>query len=392
MHLRSAVAGVGVGALFAVLMSVGRPTSEYPEILTVGAITGFCIWLAVSGLLMLFHDTISRLPPTLHGAALVFLLMLGGILGWVSGVWLGNRLFGSRITVTDVIRHGGGTFMWVVAGVVVIMGLLFRSFERMRTSLEESMERLKQREWAEKELELARAIQTRLLPPPQVDGPGFSISSRNFPAHFVAGDFYDVVQHEDGSVSIVVADVAGKGMGASLIMASVKAVLPFVGRGSVEDAMTALNDKLVAELDRREFVALAYARFFPADGTLQLANAGFPDPYLVRGPSVQPLVVPGMRLPLGVRKGARYETLSAKLEPRDRLVFVSDGIPEAAVEGDQPFGYERLAEALRDGKEERTSAWLDELLARIRGAVVEPLTDDWTAVVLQSVPGARIAA
>ena len=61
-----------------------------------------------------------------------------------------------------------------------------------------------------------------------IEGDGFSIAARNVPAHFVAGDFFDVLRHEDGSVGIVIADVSGKGIGASLIMASVKAVLPFV--------------------------------------------------------------------------------------------------------------------------------------------------------------------
>ena len=56
------------------------------------------------------------------------------------------------------------------------------------------------------------------------------VAARNLPASFVAGDFYDFVRSDDGAVTIVVADVAGKGMGASLIMASVKAVLPFVSR------------------------------------------------------------------------------------------------------------------------------------------------------------------
>jgi serine phosphatase RsbU (regulator of sigma subunit) len=394
MHLRTAVVAIALGAVFAILMSLDKLRSEYPAILTIGALTGLAIWVAVTVLLILFHPTLQRLPKHAHSFALVVLLAIGGISGWVVGLWAGNRLFGSRATMMDVIRHGGGTFMLVTAGVVVATGLIFRSFEAMRENLAVTMERLKQREWAEKELELARLIQTRLLPPPRVEGKGFSIASRNFPAHLVAGDFYDIVQHEDGSVAIIVADVAGKGMGASLIMASVKAVLPFVGRGTVEEAMTALNDKLVLELDRREFVALAYARFFPADGTLQLANAGFPDPYLIRGNSVEPLTVGGIRLPLGIRGDIRYQTLVTKLEPRDRLVFVSDGIPEAPVSGDsdQPLGYERLAQALRVGANERADEWLEEFLTRIRSEVREPLTDDWTALVLQFNKSARIAA
>src|SRR5438128_1051667 len=81
-----------------------------------------------------------------------------------------------------------------------------------------------------RELEMAREIQVRLLPAPRFEGAGFAVTARNLPASFVAGDFYDFVANDDGTVTIVVADVAGKGMGASLIMASVKAVLPFVAR------------------------------------------------------------------------------------------------------------------------------------------------------------------
>ena len=80
----------------------------------------------------------------------------------------------------------------------------------------------------------------------------------------MAGDFYDIVRLDDGTIVIVVADVAGKGVGASLIMASVKAVLPFVAREGAQRAMSMLNAKLVNELGKREFVALAYARFNPA--------------------------------------------------------------------------------------------------------------------------------
>jgi serine phosphatase RsbU (regulator of sigma subunit) len=175
-------------------------------------------------------------------------------------------------------------------------------------------------------------------------------------------------------------------------MASVKAVLPFVSRGSVEETMKALNDKLVGELERREFVALAYARFSPANGTLQLANAGFPDPYLVRGNIVEPLTVTGNRLPLGIRGEVRYDTLTTKLRAGDRILFVSDGIPEASITEGQPLGYERLAEAVRIGVNAGADAWLEELLTRIRSEVREPLEDDWTALVLQFTAEARAVA
>ena len=91
------------------------------------------------------------------------------------------------------------------------------------------------------------------------------------------------VRLDDGSVMVVVADVAGKGVAASLIMSSVKAVLPFIARGGVGEMMQTLNRKLVQELGDREFVALVCARFHPATGAVEVANAGCPDPYIVNG-------------------------------------------------------------------------------------------------------------
>ena len=97
-------------------------------------------------------------------------------------------------------------------------------------------------ELGRRELEMARDVQRRLLPPSEVAGPGWEVAARCLPARVVAGDFYDILRHPDGSVDVVVADVAGKGFAASLIMASVKAMLPFVtAEGGVAESLTHLN-------------------------------------------------------------------------------------------------------------------------------------------------------
>jgi sigma-B regulation protein RsbU (phosphoserine phosphatase) len=302
--------------------------------------------------------------------------------GWIVGAIVGGRVVGRSITFEDLLGRRETMTVAITGLIAVVVGLVFRSLEVMRNRLTETVARLKEHEWAEKELEMARSIQTRLLPPQRIEGDHFVITARNLPARLVAGDFYDVVKLDDGSVAIIVADVAGKGMGASLIMASVKAVLPFVARNPVEEAMSMLNDKLVNELDRREFVALAFARFFPSERTVHLANAGFPDPYLIRGDSVQPLPVAGLRLPLGIRKAARYQTSITTLLPRDRLLFISDGLPEAPMASDQPLGYDRLMEILRQPSSP-DGDWLDGFLGRVRAEVQPTLADDWTALSLE---------
>lgn len=251
------------------------------------------------------------------------------------------------------------------------------------------LETLREQEFSAKELELARDIQCRLLPPPRLDGDGWTVVARNEPARFVAGDFYDVVRHADGSIDLVVADVAGKGIGPSLIMASVKAVLPFVTAGKpVAEVFAELNQRLCRELGRREFIALALARFTPASGRLELANAGLPDPYLLRrgasGVTLETLEVPGERLPLGLRSQADHGSMTLSLGVGERLMLLSDGLPEAETEAGEPLGYEDLLQHLAEAPaQDDPEVWLDTVLEDLRRATAPIQRDDWTAMVLE---------
>ncbi len=243
---------------------------------------------------------------------------------------------------------------------------------------------------AARELELAREIQRRLLPPPEIRGARFHIAARNLPAQFVAGDFYDAFELPDGSLALVVADVAGKGMGASLIMASVKAMLPLIAaNNSVTETLAILNAKLVDELAPREFVALALGRFQPFERRLEVANAGLPDPYhlgsAVNGGKVRAIEVPGTRLPLGVRPGVSYDSVALDLAEHERFLMLTDGLPEALTDAGEPLGYEAL-ELLLDHREASPVAWLDRLLDRLAAATAEGQQDDITALVLESLP------
>jgi serine phosphatase RsbU (regulator of sigma subunit) len=220
------------------------------------------------------------------------------------------------------------------------------------------------------------------------------VVSRSFPARFVAGDFHDVLLHGDGTTGVVVADVAGKGFGASLIMASVKAMTPFIAeRRSAADTLRSLNRRLCAELGRTRFVALAYARFSPATGTVELANAGMPDPLLLRaGQRPAAVEVPGPRLPLGVRRDVAYASTTCRLEKGARLLLFSDGIPEARLASGEPLGHEALAaivgrHSARADFVHASGTWLENLLEGVQGDTAPTLADDWTAVVVERATG-----
>jgi sigma-B regulation protein RsbU (phosphoserine phosphatase) len=267
----------------------------------------------------------------------------------------------------------------------IVIGLLFSSFAALQRRLRESVERIKEQEFAEKEIALAREIQTRLLPPENLEGNGYAVAARNIAARFVAGDFYDVFRLSTGELGISVADVSGNGIGASLIMASVKAVLAMMAEGRrASEALTELNVKLSRELGAREFVALAYARFDPASGELEIANAGLPDPYLVRPDgTVETISVPGPRLPLGARPNIAYESFTTSLKPGERVFFLTDGLPEAETAKDEPLGYEAL-ESLLPRRAASPSLFIDQLFSTLRASTSPTLGDDWTALVLEA--------
>jgi sigma-B regulation protein RsbU (phosphoserine phosphatase) len=258
--------------------------------------------------------------------------------------------------------------------------------ERRRDLVEGlQLEKLVAQELGRRELEMARDVQRRLLPPSEVAGPGWEVAARCLPARVVAGDFYDILRHADGRVDVVVADVAGKGFAASLIMASVKAMLPFVNAdGGVADLLVRLNGRLALELGRGEFVALAVARYSPTERLVELANAGAPDPYLMRpGQPPQPLSVPGPRLPLGVREQVAYASRTVKVAADDRLLLLSDGLPEARDAAGEPLGYQALEAML--GREPTTgspSSWLTGLFDRVQRRTARRPEDDWTAAML----------
>ena len=362
-----AVASMAIGIILSLAATAGADRPIDIEFLASGAFMGLCIYIANLLVYFALAPYIGRCSESVYPFVRVGVAILAGIVGWEIGYSI------LVLAETGTVRLPGVTgrmrwLLFVTVAITILVALFAQGYNRLRERLSETIE-------AEKELEVARSIQSRLLPPERTEGEGFVITARNVPAKYVAGDFYDVIRHGDGSVDIVIADVSGKGVGASLIMASVKAMLPYISNDSVGDALRALNERLVGQLDRREFVALAYARFQPATGNLRLANAGMPDPYLI-SESATPISVTGERLPLGVRRDVRYETIETRLAPGERLLLISDGIPEAPRPNGEQLGYDALREML-----DRNSS-LDTLLDRIRKQVAS-IDDDWTAVMLE---------
>jgi len=385
--VRGGAISAAIGLGIALFMYLAAPRFFGLRVFLHGALVGLFIFFSCS----LLHDALDTwLSSLTRGAqklALGLIYFTGGNIGWFVATFLAREL---SLVHPEVFSIGVRLIVLLSGVIAVVVGFLFYGFEVMRQRLKESVAKLKEHEFAEKELELARSIQRRLLPSPEIEGEGYRVAARNLPARYVAGDFYDAFHLTEGVFGIAVADVAGKGIGASLVMASVKAMLPLIAVGrSAEETLRELNRKLCEELSAREFVALAYACYNPAEATLELANAGLPDPYLLRsGAKPLPLVVPGPRLPLGLRDSIPYQSVRVVLEPGDRFLLLTDGLPEALTAVGDPLGYEALAPLL-PSDDHPPGRSLDELLERVRRATSATLEDDWTVLLLEHSGTAR---
>jgi hypothetical protein len=406
-YLRDGLVVAGTGIAIGLLVTIGEDARSVKIGLFLSCVTALSLFLFSNLLIHASWPFLGCLGRGRQVAGVALVFIASGVLGWLVMMLTARLALGIDYSRRPI-------FLAVTVACALAVGFAFFAFHRLRLRLEESVARVKEVEFAEKELQLARALQSRLLPPAQVEGGGFRVAARNLPARVVAGDFFDVFQLPDGALGVAVADVAGKGMAAALVMASVKAMLPLVCTGrSVAEALRELNRRLAAELSAREFVALALVRFEPQTGRISLGNAGLPDPYLIAGGGNGPgnagpgwtgggpggesmpgpraasgtapraLAVPGPRLPLGIRPSVDYETLELELAEGERLMLLTDGLPEAPTASGEPLGYDRLAEMLAGGESGPPLAWLDALLGRLREATGPDLEDDWTALLLE---------
>ena len=240
-----------------------------------------------------------------------------------------------------------------------------------------------------RDLEIAREIQTWLVPSQAPDVAGADIAFATRPQNSVAGDYYDAFYPDPENrerLVLVIADVAGKSVPAALLMATLQASLRTIaGEGvPVAELVTRLNRYASAySLDGRRFTTAVLAEYEPASRRLTYVNAGHNAPILRReNGTLEKLEAGG--LPLGIKVDAAYETASLELRPGDALILFTDGVIEAFNESGEEFGNERWLATIRglpDWNGHRSLKYLMERVDQFVGATRQ--ADDITCLVFR---------
>jgi serine phosphatase RsbU (regulator of sigma subunit) len=204
-----------------------------------------------------------------------------------------------------------------------------------------------------RDLEIAREIQTWLVPsqPPEVASANIAFATR--PQNSVAGDYYDAFYpnpEDREKLMVVIADVAGKSVPAALLMATLQASLRTIAgeNAPLADLVARLNRYACAHsLNGLRFTTAVLSEYNPVSRKLTYVNAGHNSPILRRANgTIETLETGG--LPLGIRLDRDYETASMELKPGDALILFTDGVVEAFNESGEEFGNERWVSAIRN--------------------------------------------
>ncbi|HEX8146859.1 MAG TPA: GAF domain-containing SpoIIE family protein phosphatase [Pyrinomonadaceae bacterium] len=255
-------------------------------------------------------------------------------------------------------------------------------------------ERLVAEERLLRELALAAEVQRRLLPEHPPESVAVELSGFCQPARGVGGDYYDFMSFDNQQLGIAIADVAGKGMAAALLMSTMQATLRSLSAGSnllpqtgrtLADMVATLNGLLWSSTGGLNYVTFFYAQFDQATRRLSYVNAGHNPPLFFRaGQSDGFRQLSSGGTVVGVFEHCAYEQETVEMRPGDLLLAYTDGLSEALSVGGEEFGEARIREALAETVGLSVDEIRDELVRRVsEWSAGAPQHDDLTFVVMK---------
>ena len=256
--------------------------------------------------------------------------------------------------------------------------------------LYEEIERQEKR--LERDLAMARQLQSRLLPQNPPKPPHLEIAAKFVPARAIGGDLYDFVNYSLSRTAIVIGDVSGKGAPAAIYAALVSGILRShapVEPGPAE-MLRAVNFSLGERRIDAQFVSLIYAVWDDSNLTLQVANSGLPRPLYLHEGKIE--IIEATGLPLGLFDDADYDEFTFRAKPGDMFVFFSDGILDARNRDGELFGRKRLEEIVANCPTLTADSVVDSVFMAVSeyAAGVETFDDQTVvAIKVKSSPGKK---
>ena len=243
-----------------------------------------------------------------------------------------------------------------------------------------------EKERLEEEMRLARDIQEKLLPASVPSLEGLDVAALALPSRHVGGDYFDLLTQSNGSLLLAIADVTGKGVPASLLMANLQACLHTMVPMdlTMEEFVGHTNRVICNNTGFDKFITAFTGLYLPNSRRFEYVNAGHNPPMLLRACGEMELLETGGLL-LGVMKDMPYERGVVTLSPGDLLVMFTDGVTEAMSPDGEEFHEDRLEAILRNEHEKSAK----EILDTVRQAIIDftgsetELSDDLTMIVMK---------
>ena len=289
------------------------------------------------------------------------ILALGLVLGAVVNLLVRRLVTRPLGAVVEAVRKisRGELGVQTPAAATGELAFLADEFNAMSSALADAEEERRRR------MERARRIQQHLIPSDSA-GLGLRVASIFHPAEVVAGDYFDIRQTDSGAVIFCVADVSGHGVPAALLAAMLKALFASACAAAEEPRriLASINDQFAAVTLDEDFASAIVVAVDRDGGRISYASAGH-EPAVLTRKGADTVILSATGPPLGVRQDVEWEQVAFETTQGDRLVMVTDGLPELSSPTGEMFGRRRLQSLLEQNR--------DQPLHILRGRILETL-------------------
>jgi serine phosphatase RsbU (regulator of sigma subunit) len=232
------------------------------------------------------------------------------------------------------------------------MQYLAESFNEMASGIDRLLVEEKEKQRLEEQLRIARGIQLKLLPPETFKSDQFEIEAINIPAAEIAGDYFDYFYQPEAYLSVLVADVSGKGASAAFYMAELKGLINYLQKRGLSpaDLISKCNLSLNASFDKATFITISMAKFIGAEKKFIFSRAGHTQGifYSSQKEECLELMPEGMAIGLKNFDKSKIEEISIPYQSGDILFLFSDGLSEIMNNKDEILGTEPLKQIIQD--------------------------------------------